>query len=381
MAKIVDLLKRPITAGVIGLLVGLIIGLPLLGWGLWPVEWKDADASFLRADLKDQYLCMVIDSFAVNKNRDLAQTRLESLGIDMKIAPSVLETLQLSPLKGGCTYTASDAVVVQLKAALLNQSPSLLPGGTTVPSESLFPTPTAAASKPKSNSTLLLVFLCIAFLALGGGLAYVLLFRNKKLHDEIPPEAPDGSAPYEDEDYDYEEAPAEKEHAPSFFAEPLSGKRKSQAPARDARGHSDNPIAHFVTTYNLGDDVYDDSFSIDALSGEFLGECGVGISETIGVGDPKKVAAFEVWLFDKNDIQTVTKVIMSAHAMNDAATRQRLASKGEPVLLDAGQQILLETATLQLEARVIEMVYGKGALPSQSYFDRVTLELAIWPKN
>lgn len=127
--------------------------------------------------------------------------------------------------------------------------------------------------------------------------------------------------------------------------------------------------------------MYDDSFSIDALSGEFLGECGVGISETIGVGDPKKVAAFEVWLFDKNDIQTVTKVIMSAHAMNDAATRQRLASKGEPVLLDAGQQILLETATLQLEARVIEMVYGKGALPSQSYFDRVTLELAIWPKN
>ncbi len=97
MAKIVDLLKRPITTGVIGLLVGLIIGLPLLGWGLWPVEWKDADASFLRADLKDQYLCMVIDSFAVNKNRDLAQTRLESLGIDMKIAPSVLETLQLSP--------------------------------------------------------------------------------------------------------------------------------------------------------------------------------------------------------------------------------------------------------------------------------------------
>jgi hypothetical protein len=44
------------------------------------------------------------------------------------------------------------------------------------------------------------------------------------------------------------------------------------------------------------------------------GECGVGISETIGVGDPKKVTAFEVWLFDKNDIQTVTKVLMSAHA-------------------------------------------------------------------
>ena len=82
-----------------------------------------------------------------------------------------------------------------------------------------------------------------------------------------------------------------------------------------------------MTTYMAGDDLYDDSFSIDSPSGEFLGECGVGISDTIGVGDPKKVTAFEVWLFDKNDIQTVTKVLMSEHAFNDAAIRQRLAPR------------------------------------------------------
>ena len=135
-----------------------------------------------------------------------------------------------------------------------------------------------------------------------------------------------------------------------------------------------------MTTYVIGDDFYDDSFSIDAPSGEFLGECGVGISDTIGVGDPKKVTAFEVWLFDKNDIQTVTKVLMSSHAINDAGIRQRLASKGEPILVEPGQQILLETATLQLEARVIEMVYGQGALPSGSFFERLTLEMSVWPK-
>jgi uncharacterized membrane protein affecting hemolysin expression len=98
-------------------------------------------------------------------------------------------------------------------------------------------------------------------------------------------------------------------------------------------------------------------------------------------GDPKKVTAFEVWLFDKNDIQTVTKVLMSSHAINDAAIRQRLASKGEPVLVEPGQKILLETATLQLEAHVIEMVYGQGALPSGSFFERMTLELAVYPKQ
>jgi hypothetical protein len=146
-------------------------------------------------------------------------------------------------------------------------------------------------------------------------------------------------------------------------------------------GAEDTPIAQFMTTFQVGDDLYDDSFSIDSPSGEFLGECGVGISETIGVGDPKKVTAFEVWLFDKNDIQTVTKVLMSDHAYNDPAINQRLVSKGEPVVVEPGRTILLETATLQLEARVIDMNYGTGALPANSYFERLTLELAVWPKG
>jgi hypothetical protein len=140
------------------------------------------------------------------------------------------------------------------------------------------------------------------------------------------------------------------------------------------------PISQFVTTYVLGDDLFDDSFSIDSPSGEFLGECGIGISETIGVGDPKKVQAFEVWLFDKNDIQTVTKVLMSAHAFNDAATFQRLQAKGEPFMVERGKQVVLETAALQLVATVSDAEYGQGALPEESYFDRLTLEIAVWPK-
>jgi hypothetical protein len=139
------------------------------------------------------------------------------------------------------------------------------------------------------------------------------------------------------------------------------------------------PLAQFMTTYMLGDDLFDDSFSVDSPAGEFLGECGVGIAETIGVGEPKRVSAFELWLFDKNDIQTVTKVLMSSHAHEDEATRQRLAAKGEPVLAEPGSQIILETATLRLVSRVVDMSYGEGALPSESFFERITLELAVWP--
>jgi hypothetical protein len=135
-----------------------------------------------------------------------------------------------------------------------------------------------------------------------------------------------------------------------------------------------------MTTYMVGEDLYDDSFSVEAPNGEFLGECGLGISETVGVGDPKRVTAFEIWLFDKNDIQTVTKVIMSEHAFEDERLRVRLESKGEPILAEPGKQILLETATLQLEARIIDMEYGEGAAPDYSFFKRLTLELAVWPK-
>jgi hypothetical protein len=131
----------------------------------------------------------------------------------------------------------------------------------------------------------------------------------------------------------------------------------------------------------LGDDLYDESFSIDTGAGEFLGEYGVGVSEAIGVGDPKKVTALEIWLFDKNDIKTATKVLMTEHAYNDAAIRARLEPKGELILAEQQGQVLLETATLQLLATVVDLEYGRGPMPANSHFERITLELAIWPKG
>jgi hypothetical protein len=138
------------------------------------------------------------------------------------------------------------------------------------------------------------------------------------------------------------------------------------------------PLAQFATTYVLGDDHYDPSFSIELETGEFMGECGVGISETIGVGAPNKVTAFEVWLFDKNDIRTVTKVLMSDYAFHDEALRAKLAPKGEPMLAEVGEVLMLETKTLRVQARVVEAGYGMGNLPPDSFFERLTIDLAAW---
>ncbi len=160
-------------------------------------------------------------------------------------------------------------------------------------------------------------------------------------------------------------------------------KSAAAAPAAAAPGAVDRgtPVGQYMSTYILGDDLFDDSFSIETASGEFLGETGAGISKTIGVGDPKKVTAIEVWVFDKNDIRTVTKVLMSEHAFNDDAIKAELAPKGEAVLVKSGTIVLLDTQTLTVQGRVVDLSYGSGALPANSFFDRLTVEISAWPKK
>jgi len=141
------------------------------------------------------------------------------------------------------------------------------------------------------------------------------------------------------------------------------------------------PIVQFMTTYLHGDDLYDDTFSIETPTGQFLGETGVAVAETIDEKDGKKVTAFEVWLFDKNDIRTVTKVVMSDHAFNDDAIKAKLAPKGEAVLAKSGDTLMLETATLRIKARLVDISYGSGPYPPSSFFERITIELAAWPRE
>ena len=114
----------------------------------------------------------------------------------------------------------------------------------------------------------------------------------------------------------------------------------------------------------------------------FLGETGAGISETVGIGTPKKVAAVEVWLFDKNDIRTVTKVLMSEHAYRDDAMRSKLASKGEAVLAQPGVPVVLETQTLRVVATIRNLKYGADPTPApNSYFENLTLDIAAYAKE
>jgi hypothetical protein len=331
MNSILGYLKKPLILGICALILGFGLGL-LWGWGIQPVQWTDNPPTLLRSDYQVDYLRMTIDSYGLNGNQALAKKRWADLGTS---GQSALQVIQTYPDGQDTTLILQFKDMVAGTAAVVT------------------PVPTASTGTDSGGSS-------VGRIALIGLAILAILVVAYALVKFLKPNFRQRSA------------------APVPQVEEFA--RETEMTDFSVTGDR-SPIAQFVATYVSGDDLFDDSFSVDSASGEFLGECGVGISETIGVGDPKKVSAFEVWMFDKNDIQTVTKVLMSAHAFNDPATFQRLQAKGEPILLAKGQKITLETATLQMIATVAEGEYGQSALPTESFFNRVTLELAIWQKS
>jgi len=336
-AIIKNLLKNTRVTLIVGVVLGLLLGL-IIGWGLWPVQWTDALPEVLRSDLQEDYMRMAIDSYRANKNinpqnaADVAVNRWDNLGA-----------------AAGPTYGRGQARA-QADPGYLDQV-SIQDFGLIIQSRkgSIDTNPVAQSTSAVGTYVLYAAIAVVVILLAAGGLYLYRLLRKGPGTVTAVMQAAEASKN------------AEKTDFQSLGLAP--------------------PITQTMTTYVLGDDLYDESFSIDTSGGEFLGEYGVGVSETIGVGEPKKVAALEIWLFDKNDIKTATKVLMSEHAYNDPNIRARLEPKGELVVAKAGEQVLLETQTLQLLASIVDMDFGTGAMPQKSYFDRITLELAIWPRS
>ena len=325
-AIIRNLLQNTRVSLIVGVVLGLLLGL-IMGWGIWPVQWTDGTPQVLREDLQNDYLRMAIESFERTGDVDTAVRRWEDLGT--AAGPTFIR-VQADPGYVNPVDVQDYGLLIQSVKGPISAAP------------------TGAASSTGTWVLYASVLVVVVLLAVGGLYLWRLLRKGSGTVTAVM-QAAEASRQ------------AEKTDFQSLGLAP--------------------PITQTMTTYVLGDDLYDESFSIDTGGGEFLGEYGVGVSETIGVGEPKKVAALEIWLFDKNDIKTATKVLMSEHAYNDPNIRARLEPKGELVVVKPQEQVLLETATLQLLATVVDMDYGSGAMPQKSYFERITLELAIWPRS
>jgi hypothetical protein len=359
-----------VVVGVAGLVVGCLIGWLAIGWGVWPVQYVGEAYTYeLNSAEKAQYMAALSDSYSLRRQVDGVRQRLAGWSTEDKVtalaelytqyeiqgaAPEAQQVVKLATALKQAEGWDADAVnraLDQMVAKYIAQGNkewaqfvSLFATEiglvSAVPNVEGAPAETLPAQTPPGGAGIGWLLPVVVVLLLVVLFVLVLLFMLKRR------------------------------------------RTTARRPAATAPGEwvSEEPTALLSkkSTYRLGMDNFDESFSIEE-DGAFKGECGMGISEVMGEDTPRRVMAFEVWLFDKSDIRTITKVLLSEYAFNNEALRNKLSARGETILAQPGKPVLLETAALSVEAQVVEMEYGDGA-PPNSYFNALTVSLVARSK-
>jgi hypothetical protein len=329
MKKLEELIKKPVALGVVAGLVGIVLGL-LWGWYLQPVEWTDASPAMLHPSYQEDYLRMAIDSYGRNPDPALALRRYQSLGAS---APTIMATIVANPG---------------------SQSQEILSFVTLVQSQGATVTPTASGGSTQGGTSILSYVLIAVGVIVVGAVAFFLIRLLRPLIKKGGELTPAQQAQQMD-----------REVAKTNFAET----------------NEESPVFQVLTTYVVGDDLYTQSFDINSGEGTYLGQCGVEISDTVPVFDkPKRVRGVGVWLFGLKYNETTTAILMTPDGYNKESLREVLQKKGEPIMVEPNQIVEIETRALKMHVRVAEVKYGQGTSPEETYFNRLTLELAAWPK-
>jgi hypothetical protein len=315
--------NKLIIAALIGLVAGVILGL-FYGYVIDPVEWVDAPMSLTRTDLQEDYLRMAIDSYVLYFDPAMAYQRWQELGDS---APGLLQKVAASPGKQGLEAINRFKELVAPPTASLSSS---------------------TCSDLAGTSNNLCVYLWLGTVILGGG-AGVYFYTRLRRQIETP---------------NLRRAMPTK--VPALVDEPIT------------IPYADHPVlVHTMMTYVIGDDLFDESLSVENEEGDFLGECGVGIVNTVDNELPKKVNALDIWLFDKNEINTKSVVIMSHEAYHDDIVLNQLRSKGDPILAEIGREITLKTTHLVMIVRIVDMVCEDLDPLSCTFFQRLSMEIFV----
>lgn len=325
------------------LVVGFIIGL-LWAYGLAPIVFFDADPSSLSESWQREWIKLLADRQAAT-SADLTES-IADLAAEVDNPQAILNDLLNDPGEAANRqkYLAIQAAVQQAQPGTPSPQPNLI------------------------GNILPFIIGPIVLVVVGSivGVVWDLLIypfmqpRLRRIRSGSKGPAPRGG---------------------TKPATPRPPAPKPSAPVLDPT--LGEPVLQKMSVYRP-DRQYDDSFSIEDKNENFLGECGAGVSETIGGGPEERVTAVEVWLFDKDDfVRTLTNVFASEHAMNDPALLAKLEPKGDNVLLaEVGAITALETSGLKMQARVVEVDYGTAeSLPANSFFESLAIEIVIWRKT
>lgn len=365
---------------IIGVLAGLIFGCILgsafgsyYAWQVNPVVYTgDAIPPELAPGYQNHYLAMVVDSYIVNQDVNIASERLKAFEQRSKIQilaeraaayvaagrgveAQLIYNLALS-LKSSESWNEDTikAVVAELSTryqsdparaqAISTFSAQLLQGQVPVPAEAppVAPgeAPPVAPASGGIPGWLQAVAWCLLLVVLI--LVAVLLAGRYQL-----------------------------------------SRKKKQQQARQAvvwEGEGAPPLKQWSSTFELGQDSYEDFFNVETNEGDFLGESGIEILDAVPDARPKQVLTFELGLFDKTDITTIYRIIMSEYAYHDENLRAKVDAKpqAQPVLAEPGAKFDFETSAIRIEAELVEVAYG-GA--EKKYFTKLKTNLKVFIKE
>lgn len=367
----------------IGLIFGCVVGAGLVGLYIRanpPVYAGGAYPNELTQNYQDHYLAMVIDSYIVNRQADVAAERLKTFD----------QATQIRALgRWSATYVAAgraaEAQAVNELALALQESQGWSPETVSTVAGELATEFQNDSAKAQAINTF----------------AYTL--------GQVP--LPQEGQPAEQPAAPTEAAPAEPPPAAEGGGGLLSWQAgllcclglilialiafalylrlgRKKAPAKPAVvwvGEGPPPIKSWNAKYKLGQDNYDEQINIETADGFLAGGVGVGISEALPRAvipgtTPKQVTGFDVWVFDKTDITNYAKVVMSEQAFGDASNQAAIAEdpQAEAILAEPGKEFTIETSSMRVQARIEDMEYGEGG---QVFFNKLKVKLDVFLKE
>jgi hypothetical protein len=421
-----------VPALLLGLCLGLLGGL-WAGWMQWPVRWYDTDPSDLRLAHQVAYVTMVADSYALTEDRQVATQRLYELMDDdtsweqvanlvMRVAvareeagdaasaqrirqvfeasalPSpYLAEWHLTPPDRGMEVTVGLAalgllallsIIALLRMATAPWPPSGLTAEVQVQEpdwldglEGQAPVPQSTEPQSPASVTPAAGWPVAGASAAGWPAADPAGTRPSEAVVPVAPQFP-VAEPFDDDD-EWEDAFEEEDDLldDDDLVSPPALKAFDSPANVEGPQDDQSPLGVYEAEYVRGESRFDCSFNVEDSDGSFLGECGVGLAD-LGESEGSEsgaAEAFEIWLFDKTDIRTVSTVLVSERAYRDQALRDQLNAKGDVVVAQPGLVITLETLTLRMEATVDGYAYVVGGARPNRYFAKLNVALRTWP--
>ncbi|MGJ3240796.1 MAG: hypothetical protein ACFE0Q_18965 [Anaerolineae bacterium] len=123
--------------------------------------------------------------------------------------------------------------------------------------------------------------------------------------------------------------------------------------------------------------TFDESYEIELESGEFLGQSGTVIAESV---DPDPIAV-EVWLFDMFSSKNIAKIFVTPQGYADPAIRSKLeADVDNPatdiVVADLNNVLTIDTEKLRLQAK-----FSILEINANGRFENFNMQMRAWNKD